>query len=69
MRRIMFPTSHKTLLYGQFDQIKRMSCEQHVAYMEEKRTVYKVWEGEHAGKRAVGRTRHRWKHNIKTSVE
>jgi len=47
----------------------RMSWEQHVAHMEEKRPVYRVWEGKHAGKRTVGRPRRRWKQNIKTFVE
>ena len=46
-----------------------MSWDQHVAYMEEKRTVYSGWEGKHAGKRTVRRPRRRKKHNIKTFVE
>ena len=48
---------------------RRMSWEQHVAHMGEKRTVYRVWEGKHAGKRPVGRPRYRQKHNIKIYVE
>jgi len=61
----MLPTPHKMLLFVQFDQIMRMGWEQHVAHIEERRTVYRVWEGKHAGKRTIGRPRHRWKHSIK----
>ena len=46
-----------------------MSWLEHVAHKGEKRTVYRVWEGKHAGKRIVGRPRHRRKHNIKTFLE
>ena len=65
----MFPIPHKTLFLANLIKTMRMSWDQHVAYMEEKRTVYSGWEGKHAGKRTVRRPRRRKKHNIKTFVE
>ena len=41
----------------------------HVARMGEGRDVYRVWVGKHAGKRPLGRPRHRWEDNIKMDLQ
>jgi len=40
-----------------------------VARMEERRGVYTVLVGKPEGKRPLGRSRLRWKHNIKTNLQ
>jgi hypothetical protein len=44
---------------------RRMRWAGHVAFMEEKRGVYRVLVGKPEGKRPVGRPRRRWEDNIK----
>jgi hypothetical protein len=45
---------------------RRMRWAGNVARMEEKRDAYRILVGETEGKRALGRTRHRWVDNIVT---
>ena len=40
-----------------------------MARMEERRGVYTVLVGKPEGKRPLGRSRLRWKHNIKTNLQ
>jgi len=47
---------------------RRMGWAGHVACMGERRDVYRVFVGKPEGKRALGRRRHRWEHNIKMDV-
>jgi len=41
----------------------------HVAHMGERRGVYRVLVVKPEGKRPLGRTRHRWKDNIKMDLQ
>ena len=41
----------------------------HVARMEDKKDVYMVLVGKPEGRRPLGRTRRRWKFNIKSDLE
>jgi len=41
----------------------------HVASMEDRRGVYRVWVGKPDGKRTLGRPRRRWEDNIKMDLE
>ena len=41
----------------------------HVAYMGHRRDVYRVLVGRHAGKRSLGRPRHKWKNYTKTDLQ
>ena len=41
----------------------------HVARMEEGRSVFKILTGKPAGKRPLGRPRHRWEDNIRMVLE
>jgi len=47
----------------------RMRWAVHVAYMGERRGVYRVFVGKHEERRPVGRHRHRWEGNIKIDVQ
>jgi hypothetical protein len=47
---------------------RRMRWEGHVAWMGEKRNVYRLLVGKPEGKRPLGRTRHRWTDNIKMDL-
>jgi hypothetical protein len=47
---------------------RRMKWAGHVARMEEKRKVYRLWVGEPQGKRLLGRPRRRWINNIKMGI-
>ena len=49
--------------------MRRMIWAGHVARMEEKRTLYRVLVGKPEGKRPLGRTRRRWKDNIKMYLQ
>ena len=46
-----------------------MRLEGHVARMEERRGVYKVFVGKPEGKRPLGRSRRRWECNIKMDLQ
>ena len=48
---------------------RRMRWAGHVTRMEEGRGVHKVLVGKPAGKRPLGRSRHRWEDNIKMDLE
>jgi len=37
----------------------------HVAFLREKKNTYRVLIGKSEGKRPLGRSRHRWKENVK----
>jgi len=41
----------------------------HVAFMGERRGVYRVLVGKHEGKRPLGRPRRRWEDNIKMDLQ
>jgi hypothetical protein len=41
----------------------------HVAYMVERRGVYRVLVGKSEGKRPLGRSSHRWEDNIKMDLQ
>ena len=41
----------------------------HVARMEEGRSAFKILTGKPAGKRPLGRPRHRWEDNIRMDLE
>jgi hypothetical protein len=42
---------------------------EHVAYMGERRVVYRVLVGKPEGKRPLGRLRHSWEDNIKMDLQ
>jgi hypothetical protein len=46
-----------------------MECAGHVAYMGERRDVYRVLVGKPEGKRPLGRPRQRWEDNIKMDLQ
>jgi hypothetical protein len=46
-----------------------MRCAGHVAHVGERRGIYRVLVGKTAGKRTVGRPRHRWEGNIKMDLQ
>jgi hypothetical protein len=48
---------------------RRMRWGGHVAYMGERRGLYRVLEGKPEGNRPVGRRRRRWEHNIKMDLQ
>ena len=50
-------------------QSRRFRWESHVARMEESRSAFKILTGTPAGKRPVGRPRHRWENNIKIDLQ
>jgi hypothetical protein len=41
----------------------------HIAYMGERRGVYRVLEGKPEGRRPLGRPRHRWEGNFKMNLQ
>jgi len=41
----------------------------HVAFLLERRSVYRVLVGKPEGKRPLGRLRHRWENNIKMDLQ
>jgi hypothetical protein len=41
----------------------------HIAHMGEMKDGYKVLVGKSEGKRPLGRSRHRWKNNIKMDLQ
>ena len=43
---------------------RRLRCAGHVARMEKDRSAFKILIGTPAGKRSLGRPRHRWEDNI-----
>ena len=47
----------------------RLRWASHVARMVEDRSVLKMLTGKHTGKRPLGRSRHRWKDNIRMDLE
>jgi len=47
---------------------RRMRLERHVARMEGSISVYRFLVGKPEGKRPLGKTRHRWKYNIKMDL-
>jgi hypothetical protein len=47
---------------------RRMRWAGHVAWMGEKRNVYRLLVGKPEGKRPLGRPRHRWMDNIKMDL-
>jgi hypothetical protein len=47
---------------------RRMRWAGHVAWMGEKRNVYRLLVGKPEGKRPLGRPRHRWIDNIKVDL-
>ena len=48
---------------------RRMGWAVHVAYMGERRGVYRVLVGKPEGKRPLGRPRRRWWNNIKIDLQ
>jgi hypothetical protein len=65
MRSIIFPTPHKTLLFGQFDQIMKNELEASCGtYWGKENSIQGVGR-ETCRKRTVGRPRHRQKYGIK----
>jgi len=50
-------------------KLRRMSWAGHVAYMGERRGIYRVLVGKPEGKRPFGRPRHRWEDNIKMFLQ
>jgi hypothetical protein len=50
-------------------KLRRMRLVGHVASMGERRGVYRVLVGKPAGKRPLGRPRHRWEGNIKMDLQ
>jgi len=48
---------------------RRMSWAGHVAYMGDRRGVYRVLVGKPEGKRPLGRPRRRWEDNIKMDLQ
>jgi len=48
---------------------KRMRWAGHVAFMGERRGVYRIWVGKSEGKRPLGRPRRRWKDNSKIYLQ
>ena len=48
---------------------RRMRLAGHVARMGERRDVYRVLVGKPEGKRPLGRSRRRWKDNIKIDLQ
>jgi hypothetical protein len=47
---------------------RRMRLAEHVALIGEKRNAYRILVGMPEGKRPLGRSRHRWKDNIKMDL-
>ena len=48
---------------------RRMRWAEHVAYMAERRGVYRVLVGKPEVKRPLGRPKHRWEDNIKMDLQ
>ena len=48
---------------------RRMRWVEHVARLKERRGVYRVLVGKPEGKSPLGRSRRRWKDNIKTDIQ
>jgi hypothetical protein len=48
---------------------RRMRWTGHVARMGPKRNAYRILVGKQEGKRPLGRSRHRWKDNIKMDLK
>jgi len=48
---------------------RRMKWAGHVARMGERRGVHRILVGKSDGKRALGRSRHRWEDNIKMDIQ
>ena len=48
---------------------RRMRWAEHVARMEERRGVYRVWVGKTEGKTSLGRPRRRWEDDIKMDLQ
>jgi hypothetical protein len=48
---------------------RRMRWAGHVEHMGERRSVYRVLAWKYGGKRPLGRTRRRWKNNIKMDIQ
>ena len=48
---------------------RRLKWAGHVAKMEKVRTAFKIVTVKPAGKRPLGRSRHRWKDNIRMELE
>jgi hypothetical protein len=49
-------------------KLRRMRWAGHVAWMGEKRNVYRLLVRKPEGKRPLGRPRHRWMYNIKINL-
>ena len=50
-------------------KLRRMRCAGHVVLMGEEREVYRVLVGKPAGRRPLGRPRHRWVDNIRVDFQ
>ena len=48
---------------------RRLRWAGHVARMKEGRSAFKILTGKPAGKRPLGRPRHRWEDNIRMDLE
>jgi len=48
---------------------RRMRWAEHVERMEDRRCLYRVLVGKREGKRPLGRSRRRWKDNIRTDLQ
>ena len=48
---------------------RRMKCAGHMGRMGKTRVVYRVLVGKPEGKRPLGRSRRRWKDNIKIDIQ
>ena len=67
MRGLMIPTPHLTLFGG--IPIEKNEVGRACSPYGERRGVYGVWVGKAAGKRPLGRPRHRWEDNIELDLQ
>jgi hypothetical protein len=67
MRSLIICTPHHT--YNSCDQIERNEMGGACSTYGESRNVYRILVGKYEGKKPVGRPRHRWKNNMKISLE
>ena len=56
-------------MYRSPNKSRRLRWTGHVARMEEGRSAFKILTGTPTGKRPLGKSRHRWKDNIRIDFE
>ena len=61
----MLTTIHRKERHFVTKYLNRMRWAEHVAFVGERRSVYRILVGKPEGKRALGRLRRRWEDNIK----